>query len=277
MTNFFLLISTVWLALSGSQVAFAQATPYGNNPAAGHYLATRGIRLYYESYGSGPPLLLLHGNGGSSKDFRRTIPYFAQRYRVIALDSRAHGKSVDAADSLSFEMLADDCAALLTHLRLDSAYVLGWSDGGITALLLAQRHPQKVRRLAATGANISPDSTAFEPAFWQQMQRGYRENRRTAFTDPGRKNDWKVFLLDVFQPRIAPESLRQLTAPAFIIAGDHDVIRPQHTLAIYQALPRAWLWIVPNSSHATLLDHAEAFNRQVDAFFRAKRIRPTAP
>lgn len=77
MFNLFLLIGTLWLVLSNSPAAFAQAVPYGNNPAAGHYLATRGIRLYYEIYGSGPPLLLLHGNGGSSKEFRRTIPYFA--------------------------------------------------------------------------------------------------------------------------------------------------------------------------------------------------------
>lgn len=273
-----LLFCALWLALSSSaQTLHAQATPYGSNPAAGHYLATRGTRLYYETYGSGPPLLLLHGNGGSIKEFRRNIPYFAQHYRVVALDSRAHGKSVDAADSLSFEMLADDCAALLTHLRLDSAYVLGWSDGGITALLLALRHPKKVRRLAATGANIWPDSTAFEPALWQQLQRGYRENKQVVFTDPARKNDWKVFLLDVFQPHITLDALRRLSAPAFIIAGDHDVIRAQHTLTIYQALPRAWLWIVPDSGHATLLDHADEFNRKTDAFFRAKSIRAAIP
>ena len=272
-----LFVWALWLALSNPQALCAQATPYGHNSAAGHYLATRGIRLYYETYGSGPPLLLLHGNGGSLNEFRRNIPYFAQHYRVIALDSRAHGKSTDRADSLSFEMMADDCAALLTHLRLDSAYVLGWSDGGITALLLALRHPKKVKRLAATGANSWPDSTAFEPAFWQQLQRGYHENKQVVFADPIRKNDWKVFLLDVFQPHIAPNTLRRLAAPAFIIAGDHDVIRAQHTLAIYQALPRAWLWIVPDSGHATLLDHADEFNRQVYAFFRAKRIRPVGP
>ncbi|MCB2377605.1 alpha/beta hydrolase [Hymenobacter sp. BT635] len=137
-----------------------QTVPYGRNAAAGKYAALRGVKLYYETYGTGPTLLLLHGNGGSSQDFKQTIPYFARRYRVIALDSRAHGQSVDAGDSLSFEMLADDCAALLTQQRLDSAYVLGWSDGGITALVLALRHPGKVKRLAATGANLWPDSTA---------------------------------------------------------------------------------------------------------------------
>ena len=247
-----------------------QAVPYGHNPAAGKFASVRGVRLYYETYGSGAPLLLLHGNGGSSREFAQTIPYFARKYRVIALDSRAHGQSADAADSLSFEQLADDCAALLSHLHLDSAYVLGWSDGGITALLLAQRHPGKVKRLAATGANLWPDSTALMPELWQQMKRGYQDGRTQRFTDAKRRNDWKVFLLDWRHPHIPLTQLTGIKAPAFIIAGDRDVIRPEHTVAIYQNLPRAWLWIVPNSGHATLHEHADAFNRQVDAFFRAR-------
>ncbi|MBC6988354.1 alpha/beta fold hydrolase [Hymenobacter sp. BT491] len=254
------------------QWAVAQTVPYGNNPAAGKYATVRGVKLYYEAYGTGPPLLLLHGNGGSSKDFQKTIPYFAKRYRVLALDSRAHGKSVDRADSLSFEMMADDCAALLAQLRLDSAYVLGWSDGGITALLLALRHPEKVKKLAATGANLWPDSTALMPELWQQMKRGYQEGKSQKFTDPTRKNDWKVFLLDWNQPHVPLSALGRIKAPAFIIAGDHDVIRPEHTVAIYQNLPRAWLWIVPNSGHATLREHAAAFNSKVDEFFRARSI-----
>jgi pimeloyl-ACP methyl ester carboxylesterase len=259
-----------------TQVALGQALPYGNNPAAGHYATVRGVKLYYETYGTGAPLLLIHGNGGTSKDFHKNIPYFAKRYRVIALDSRAHGRSVDAGDSLSFEMMADDCAALLTHLRLDSAYVLGWSDGGITALILALRHPSKVKKLAATGANLWPDSTALMPELWQQMQRGYKEGKGQTFADPKRKNDWKVFLLDWKEPHVPLSALAKIKAPAFIIAGDRDVIRPEHTVAIYQSLPHAWLWILPNSGHATLQEHTDEFNRKIDAFFRARGL-PSPP
>lgn len=264
------------LLLFAHLVLGQKAVPYGHNPAAGRYATVGGVKLYYETYGAGPPLLLLHGNGGSSQEFRHTIPYFAKKYRVIALDSRAHGKSVDAGDSLSFELLADDCAALLTQLRLDSAYVLGWSDGGITALLLALRHPEKVKRLAATGANLWPDSTALMPELWQQMRRGYQEGRRQTFPDPKRRNDWKIFLLDWRHPHIPLLELAKIKAPAFIIAGDRDVIRPEHTVAIYQSLPRAWLWIVPNSGHATLHEHADEFNRKVDAFFQVKTVLPPA-
>lgn len=269
MLRYFLLLPCLLLC---HLVLGQRPVPYGNNPVAGRYAHVRGLKLYYETYGSGAPLLLLHGNGGSSQDFAKTIPYFARRYRVIALDSRAHGKSADAADSLSFEQMADDCAALLTQLRLDSAYVLGWSDGGITALVLALRHPGKVKRLAATGANLWPDSTALMPELWQQMQRGYREGSTQTFTDARRRNDWKVFLLDWNQPRIPLSALGRIQAPAFVIAGDQDVIRPEHTVAIYQSLPRAWLWVVPDSGHATLHDHADEFNRKTDEFFRAKTI-----
>lgn len=264
------------LLLSG-RAALGQPVPYGHNPAAGHFAAVRGIRLYYESYGAGPPLLLLHGNGGSLADFGQTIPYFvARHYRVLAVDSRAQGRSADPADSLSFEQMADDFAALLTHLQLDSAYVLGWSDGGINAVLLALRHPEKVKRLAATGANFSPDSLALAPALWRQQQRAYRQNQGRPPADPAKRNDWKVFELDVLQPNVPLGALRRVQAPAFIIAGDRDVITLEHTVAIYRHLRRAWLWIVPNSGHATLREHADEFNRQVHGFFQAPRV-PALP
>jgi pimeloyl-ACP methyl ester carboxylesterase len=267
--RFYLLLLS--LILSGLRAA-GQAVPYGNNPAAGHYLAVRGIRLYYEVYGKGEPLLLLHGNGGTINDFKHNIAYFAQRYQVIAVDSRAHGKSVDRSDSLSFEMMADDFAALLTALHLGPAYVVGWSDGGIDALVLALRHPQQVKRLVATGANLSPDSTALVPSLWKQQQRSYQEHKGTTFTDASKKNDWKIFLLDVFQPNVPLATLRRVATPAFIVAGDRDLIVAQHTVAIYQHLPHAWLWIVPNSGHATLQEHAAEFNRKCGEFFEAKAI-----
>ena len=228
--------------------------------------------LYYEVYGTGKPLLLLHGNGGSIASMKSIIPYFARKYQVIAVDSRAHGKSVDPGDSLSFEMMADDFAALLTSRHLDSVDVIGWSDGGIDALALALRHPEKVRRLAATGANLSPDSLALTPTLWKQQQKTYQQHKGTTRTDPAQKNAWKVFRLDVLEPNIPLARLRTLKAPAFIIAGDRDVITLEHTLAIYRHLPRAWLWIVPNSGHATLIEHADQFNRRTDEFFQAKTI-----
>src|SRR3954471_8426995 len=100
---------------------------YDNNAAAGKYFNIRGFKMYCEIYGSGKPLLMIHGNGGTINSMKYTIPYFAQHYKVIATDSRSHGRSEDTSDSLSFEMMADDEAALLDSMHIDSAYVLGWS------------------------------------------------------------------------------------------------------------------------------------------------------
>jgi len=274
--KYYWLLLLLPLLLGHHPRAHAQAVPYGHNPTAGHYQLVRGVRLYYEAYGAGPPLLLLHGNGDSIGAWAQNIAYLARHHRVLAVDSRAHGQSADPGDSLSFEMMADDMAGLLTQLHLDSADVVGWSDGGITALVMALRHPARVRRLVATGANLSPDSLALTPALWRQQQKSYLENKGAVFTDPRRRNDWKVFLLDVFQPNVPLVALRRITAPAFIIAGDRDVITLAHTVAIYRHLRRARLWVVPNSGHATLQEHADEFNRQVDAFLRAKAV-PALP
>jgi len=241
--------------------------PYGNYESAGKYYNIRGIKMYCEVYGHGKPLLMIHGNGGSISSFRNNIGYFASKYQVIALDSRSQGKSIDPADSLSFEMMADDEAALLDEMHIDSAYVLGWSDGGINALLLAMRHPEKVIKLAATGANLWPDSTAIVPGLWLGDKKRFETTNASKLKTAKEKNDWKLFILDWYQPNIPLKSLQAIKAPSLIIGGDHDLIRVEHTVQIFQGIPNAYLWILPNSSHSTLIDYADEFNKKVDAFF----------
>ena len=249
--------------------AFSQPhdNAYGSNKATGKYFDIRGIKMYCEVYGTGKPLLLIHGNGGSISAFKNNIGYFAQKYQVIALDSRSHENSVDRADSLSFEMMADDEAALLDAMHIDSAYVLGWSDGGINALLLAIRHPGKVIKLASTGANLWPDSTAIIPSLWKNDKIRYDNRSSNKFKNAREKNDWKLFLLDWFQPNITLKALHAIKCPSLIICGDHDLIRIDHTNEIYQNIPNAYLWVLPNSGHGTLIEHADEFNRKVDDFF----------
>jgi pimeloyl-ACP methyl ester carboxylesterase len=262
------LLSLALILLSG-QIACSQqqSVKYGNNPTAGKYYDVRGIKMYAEVYGTGKPLLLIHGNGGSINAFRETIPYFSKKYKVIAVDSRAHGKSVDSKDSLSFEMMADDFAALLDKMHIDSAYVIGWSDGGINALLLAMRHPDKVIKLASTGANLTPDSLGIIPSAWKDMVKQYQTDKDKPRTTLKEKNDWKIFMLDYVQPNIPFAALKAIKCPSLIICGDHDVIPIEHTTKIYQNIPRAYLWVVPNSGHPTLIEHRDDFNTLVDHFF----------
>ena len=136
------------------------SAPYGQNRAVGHFAEVNGIRTYYEEYGRGPSLLLIHGNGGSIHGMRCQIDYFSRRYHVIAADSRSHGKSDDGDGPLTYEQMADDLAALLEQLKVDSVDVIGQSDGGILALLLAIRHTSKVNKVVASSPNLRPDSTA---------------------------------------------------------------------------------------------------------------------
>ena len=240
---------------------------YGNNKEAGKYYAVRGIKMYEETYGNGKPLLLIHGNGGSISSMAGIIPYFSQHYKVIATDSRAHGKSKDTGDSLSFEMMADDEAALLDKMHIDSAYVIGWSDGGIVALVLAMRHPGKVIKLASTGANLWPDSTALIPSLWKNEKVYYDSMKAKTFTTAKEKNDWKIFMLDWLQPNIPFSALHDIRCPSLIISGDHDLIRLRHTIKIYQNIPHAYLWVLPNSGHGTLIEHTEEFDKEVNQFF----------
>lgn len=242
-------------------------TSYGNNPSSGKFYNIRGIKIYCEVYGKGKPLLMIHGNAGSIKSFENNIAYFSKKYMVIVADSRAQGKSKDEGDSLSFEMMADDEAALLDAMHVRSAYVIGWSDGGINALLLAMRHPKKVIRLASTGANLWSDSTAVVLPVWKKDLTIYNLLKRKVIASFAEKNKRKLFMLDWLQPHIALTALQTIRCPSLIIAGDHDVITINHTTLIYENIPRAYLWIVPNSGHGTLIEHKDEFNKMVDDFF----------
>ena len=250
-----------------TSMAQEKSVPYGANLSAGKYYDIRGIKMYCEIYGTGKPLLMIHGNNGSIKSFEHNIPYFAARYKVIVADSRAQGKSNDSGESLTFEMMADDDAALLDALHIDSAYVIGWSDGGINALLLAMRHPQKVIKLASTGANLWPDASAFAPGVWQEGKKYYDAHKNQVWNTDKEKNAWKLFLLDWNQPHISLADLHAIHCPSLIICGDHDLISIEHTLQIYQNIPQAALWVMPCSGHATLIEHSDDFNREADEFF----------
>lgn len=257
------------LFLVSAWTANAQDHPvrYGDNPAAGHYLETRGFKLYYEVYGQGQPLLLFHGNGASISSMGNQIPYFEKHYQVIAIDSRAHGKSVDPGDSLTFEMIVDDFNALLDTLHLDSCYVIGWSDGGIDALLLAIRHPEKVKKMAFTGANLWADTTGLTPFVYNLIKTGNEDllkKTRTAEV----KNSLKISDLDLYQPNITLVQLKTIRCPTLVIGGDHDVIPVPHTVLIAESIPQSYLWIVPNSGHSVPVFKKEAFNKQIDDFFQ---------
>ena len=241
---------------------------YGKNKAAGKYYDIRGFKMYAEVYGQGQPLLFIHGNGGSGSNFFKQVPVFLKKYKVIIADSRAQGKSADPADSLSYEMMADDYAALLDAMKIDSAYVVGWSDGGINGLLMAIRHPEKVKKLAITGANLRPDNTAIPQELLDMLMPPYNELKKKADKNEMEKAGYKLVKLLIEQPHIPLTDLQKISCPTLVIGGDHDVIKEEHTLEIYQNIPKAYLWILPNSGHSTPIKYADEFNKKIEEFFK---------
>ncbi len=259
-------LSICFLLLATSVLA---QKPFGQNPQVGKYASIRGFNMYYESYGSGEPLLLIHGNSGSIADFTNQIPFFSQHYRVIIADNRSHGKSIDTKDSLSYEMMADDFAGLLDHLKIDSAQVIGWSDGGINGLLLASRHPKKVKKLAVTGANLTPDAGVSVDPWVVENENHYVDSLSHLPASLENKRLIKLHHMMQVQPQIRPSVLAKIQCPTLVIGGDHDVIVPRHTLEIAELIPKSYLWILPNSGHSTPIYYKDIFNSIVLDFLKS--------
>lgn len=236
----FLIASTFLLTVFAQMPAASDNnTDYGNNKS-GKFLNTRGFNMYYEIYGKGKPLLIIHGNGQSIKNFSKQIPYFKKEYKVILADSRAHGKSVDTKDSLDYNMMADDLNELLNRLHLDSCFVIGWSDGGINGLLLAIRHPEKVKKLAVTGANLWSDSSAVDPKIFNWLA-GLVDSLKKVTKIPEIRNQYKQLEMMTREPNITLNQLHTVKCPTLVIGGDHDVLLPRHTLIIAENIPQSYL------------------------------------
>ena len=241
---------------------------YGHNPIAGHYANVRGFKMYYEIYGKGEPLLLIHGGIGSINNFSGQIPYFSQHYQVIVVDGRAHGKSVDPTDSLSYEMMAEDFNIFLEFLKIKSCYVIGWSDGGNNGLLLAIHHPDKVKKLVVTGANIWIDERALPSDISMSLPDTYLDSLLKLPKTAKVKNDIKLWKLHYYEPNISLAQLNSIQCQTLVIGGDHELILSKHTLLIAENIPKSNLWIVPNSGHSTLINYRDLFNKIVDDFFK---------
>lgn len=252
-------------ANAAEQPPAATAIPYGANTEAAGTFNHDGVTLYYETYGQGEPLLLVHGNGGSLGTLAAQIDHFKAKYRVIAMDSRDQGKSSDSAEPITYEKMTEDLAALIDHLKTGPVDVVGWSDGGIEALLLGLRHPGKVKKIVAMAANLTPGPDAFDPevgALLQSMMDLPDDVKNT----PAGRRQLKVAGMMLKEPNIDPALLGRVTAPTFVLAADHDLIRLEHILTIYKSLPNAQLAILPNSTHMIPYDDPPAFNMAVERF-----------
>ncbi len=257
----------IFLVLSWSQVIFSQ-TPYGNNPEVGKYATINGIKMYYEVYGQGAPVVFLHGNGGSIAGHSKRIDYFSKKYKVIAIDSRAHGKTIDTISVLTYEMMAKDIHDLLDTLKIDSAMIWGQSDGAILALLLAIHYPEKVRKAAGFAANLRPDTTAIIPEIldWAETIKKQVISRK----------DKQLFRLVTEQPHIPVSDLSNIRVPFMVMMGDRDVIQFGHSIEIFKNIPRGFLFVMPGATHFGVYEHPDWFNMILDDFFQKSFLTTTS-
>lgn len=232
---------------------------WGFDDQAGKFADVNGIKLYYEIYGEGAPLLVLHGNGGSIKSAAGFYPDLVKQYKVIAIDSRAQGRSTFTNEPLNYDMMASDVNALLEQLHIDSVFIWGQSDGAILALLLAKDYPRKVKRALAYAPNIQPDSLAIFPWGIRAMRKEVAENK-----DP-KQRALNQMMLDF--PNFPYTELSKIKAPIMIMSGDRDVIRPEHILKMYQHIPNAQLCILPGATHGGAWEKKELFLGLMNDFF----------
>jgi pimeloyl-ACP methyl ester carboxylesterase len=236
--------------------------------------------MYYEVHGQGAPLVMLHGGTGSLDTWGPLVADLAKKYQVITPEQMGHGRTGDDPKrAFHFHDMAEDTAELLRQLKVGPAFVFGWSDGGIVALDLAMSHPELVKKLAVSGANFRNDAGAYgddgvkfmqtiKPEQWPKSLRKSYERR-----SPDGAKHWPVLFerlrkMWLTEPAYTPEQLGTIKAPTLVVAGDQDVILAEHTVLLFDAIPGAELWLVPNSDHFVPISHAPAFEAQLDAFFQ---------
>jgi pimeloyl-ACP methyl ester carboxylesterase len=205
--------------------------------------------------------------------FGKQIPEFSKQHHVIAIEQMGHGHSPDADRPYTFEHMADDTASVLEQLHVRDADVVGWSYGGVIALMLARKHPELVRRVAVSGANFRPEGTAPSTLEWlrntspEDMAKQLPAEWRNAYAaeSPDGIAHWPVVIGKLKALFLAPgpmaiSDLSAIRAPALVIAGDNDGVRLDETLAIFHALKKAQLFIVPGSGHPTFQTAPELMN-----------------
>ncbi len=239
---------------------------YGSIPSAGRYIKLKDATLYFETYGSGEPLLLLHGNSQSIYAFAKQIPELSKRYKVIAVDTRGQGKSTDeSAEPLTYDEFADDMKQLLDSLYISKTNILGWSDGGNTGLIMAIKYPSYVNKLAITGAVLFPTTDAVDSKILKSIR---QERDRISSTNQQSVERKKLMTLLLEEPHITVESLKQIKASTLVMAGEKDMVKEKHTRTIADNISNSKLLIFKDATHYVPVEKVKEFNTAVIEFFR---------
>lgn len=268
-TFLFVLISTS---------CFSQKITFGSNN--GKFLTINGTKVYYEEYGKGFPVLLLHGGLGDISDFSKIIPELSKKYRVIIPDAPGLGRSEYANEILSYQMFADYNSKFIDKLNLKELFVIGWSDGANTALILAKNKPEKIKKLIISGANyklsgfkkeaLEECKNVSDTAFVSKQLKGWINHYQKLSS-----KDWKKYISEVgqmwFKDEYFPKSdLENIKIPTLVIYGDKDMYTLEHGIEIKNAIPNSQFCVIPNCSHEVFSEKTKLFNELAITFFNEK-------
>jgi pimeloyl-ACP methyl ester carboxylesterase len=250
---------------------------YGSNN--GKQVIIQNKKIYYEEYGQGMPLILLSGGGiiRSIKDFEKCIPELSKHFRVIAPDTPGQGRSEQA--DLSYQLLTEFMSQFIDSLKIDSAYVVGWSDGGIVGVMLAEKRPDKIKRVIAVGANnglrgaLPPgiDLSMVRPDpmdVWEKNNKQVIEKYMQTLP-----RDWKKLVNDENKMWYAEEYFSnsvydRITIPVMIVLGDKDDIRTEHGLEMHRLIKNSQFCVLPNTTHEVFSERPDLINKITIDFLR---------
>ena len=241
----------------------AKKSGFGKNSLAGKTLHLKDADVYYEIYGKGEPLFLLHGNGGSIDAFSKEIPELSEHFTVVAMDTRAQGKSTDTStEHLTYIKFADDVKALADELGFNKINILGWSDGGNTGLEFAVKYPNNIKKVITSGANVFPNGVG------EKMVEDMKNDTAKMKAESKPLNAIRLQELMIYEPKITKNQLNNIKAKVFVLAGENDLILRSHTEYIAKEIPNSKLKIYKGASHGVPIERAEELNKDVIEFLK---------
>jgi pimeloyl-ACP methyl ester carboxylesterase len=229
----------------------------------GQHIRVDDVSIFCETFGAGPPVLVLHGGLGYIEDMSFQIMALAKSHFVIAVDSRGHGRSTGANGPLSYSLMSDDMVKVLDSLKINRVDAVGWSDGGIIGLDLAMRHPERIRRLVAISANYNPDGLGYTPSVEEVPRIALRY--WLLAPNPAQWPDLyrNVFAMWRTQPQYTLNDLGHIKAPTLVMAGEYDLIKREHTDQLAKAIPGSYESIIAHATHLVPIEKPDIVNSKI--------------
>ena len=235
----------------------------------------QGAKIHYVSYGQGDPVLLLHGGLSNRLSWFSQIPWLvASGRRVILIDTRGHGYSTKGHSKLSYQIFAEDTLQVLDRLGIQRTDVVGWSDGGIIALLLGLESPQRIAKIVAISANFHPSGVILEAESPQSVSntgflKSIRDWFRGVWSGAGEQHpslEAEIIELWRTEPQLEHSDLHAITSPTLVVVGENDIIDLNHSNELARMLANGRIEVIPGAGHAAPVTHAQEINQLIASF-----------